>query len=73
MPQLADDKTLARKVLGKKSKASNIGFFEEAFSVQATSPDIRARRQDGGGVTGLLAVLPDLGFIDGSVVTGTKS
>lgn len=71
-PQLVDDKTLARKVFGEEPEPSDIGFFEEAFSVQATSPDIRVRCQDGGGVTGLLATLLDVGFIDGAIVMGTK-
>ena len=71
-PQLADGETLAGKIFGEASKTSDIGFFEEAFSVRATSPDIRSRCQDGGGVTGLLTALLDSGFIDGSVVMGTR-
>lgn len=68
--QVVDPKEIRRQVFGTGVQGKPIGNFEQALSVGARHADIKARAQDGGAVTSLLASLLDEGFIDGAVVMG---
>lgn len=73
-PQVIDWRELERKIFGKKSSDEEaLGIYRQALSVEAKSPDIKARAQDGGAVTSILASLLEDGFIDGAIVMGIGS
>ncbi len=70
-PQVIDQRGLKRKIFGRRSSDEEVlGIYRQALSVEARSSDIKARAQDGGAVTSLLASLLEDGFIDGAVVMG---
>lgn len=70
-PQVIDKRKLERKIFGKvSSDEETLGIYQQALSVEARSPDIKARAQDGGAVTSILASLLEDGFIDGAIVMG---
>ena len=70
-PQTVDPKELERRVFGRNVGASEpFGIYQHAFSVKARAPDILARCQDGGAVTGLLAELLETEYIDAAVAIG---
>jgi len=70
-PQLVSDEALMRILFGDEMTRSDVGFYRGAYSVRSTSPDISKVCQDGGAVTGILANLLEIGFIDAAIVTGT--
>lgn len=73
-PQVIDQKELERKIFGRGSSDEEaLGIYRQALSVEARAPDIKARAQDGGAVTSLLASLLEDGFIDGAIVMGVGS
>ena len=47
-----------------------LGIYRQAFTARARSPDIKAKGQDGGVVTALLAYALESKLIDAAVVTG---
>ncbi len=70
-PQVIDPRQLERKIFGRWSSNEEVpGIYQQALSVEARSPDIKARAQDGGAVTAILASLLEAGFIDGAIVMG---
>ncbi|MFB0500826.1 MAG: Coenzyme F420 hydrogenase/dehydrogenase, beta subunit C-terminal domain [Candidatus Hadarchaeaceae archaeon] len=70
-PQVIDSRQLEQKIFGRRaSDAEVFGVYQQALSIEAKSPDIKARAQDGGAVTALLASLLEDGFIDGAIVMG---
>ena len=70
-PQVIDQKELERKIFGRGSSDEEVlGIYQQALSVEARSPDIKTRAQDGGAVTTILASLLEDGFIDGAIVMG---
>ena len=70
-PQVIDQRELERKLFGKRSSDEETsGIYQQAFSAKSKSRDIKARAQDGGLVTSLLASLLKDGFIDGAIVMG---
>lgn len=73
-PQVIDQRELERKIFGKESSDEEaLGIYRQALSVEARPPDIKARAQDGGAVTSILASLLEDGFIDGAIVMGMGS
>ena len=70
-PQVIDSRQLEQKIFGRKSSGEEaLGIYRQTLSVEARSPDIKTRAQDGGAVTTLLASLLEGGFIDGAIVMG---
>lgn len=70
-PQVIDSRQLEQKIFGRKASDEEVfGVYQQALSIEARSPDIKARAQDGGAVTALLASLLEGGFIDGAIVMG---
>ena len=59
-------------VFGKKRNVDQdqLGLYEEAFLVQATQVNIRAKGTHGGAATALLAYALDKGTIDAAIVAG---
>jgi coenzyme F420 hydrogenase subunit beta len=71
-PQTVDPKELERRVFGRNAgRDEPFGIYRQVFSVKARAPDILARCQDGGAVTGLLAELLETGYIDAAIEIGT--
>lgn len=71
-PQVVSDDEVEKRVFGELS-SSEIGPYREAYYGQTNSPDIKMVAQNGGIVTGLLASLLEVGFIDGAVVMDRDS
>ncbi len=70
-PQVIDSRQLEQKIFGRKASDEEVfGVYQQALSIEARSSDIKARAQDGGAVTALLASLLEGGFIDGAIVMG---
>ncbi len=70
-PQVIDSRQLEQKIFGRKASDEEVfGVYQQALSIEARSSDIKARAQDGGAVTALLASLIEGGFIDGAIVMG---
>lgn len=73
-PQVIDSRQLEQKIFGRRASDEEVlGVYQQALSVEARSPDIKTRGQDGGAVTALLASLLEDGFIDGAIVMGVGS
>jgi len=70
-PQVIDSRQLEQKIFGRRASDEEVfGVYQQALSIEARSSDIKARAQDGGAVTALLASLIEGGFIDGAIVMG---
>lgn len=70
-PQVIDSRQLEQKIFGRKASDEEVfGVYQQALSIEAKSSDIKARAQDGGAVTALLASFLEGGFIDGAIVMG---
>lgn len=73
-PQVINQRELERKIFGRgSSDEETLGIYQQAFSVKERSRDIKARAQDGGALTSILASLLKDGFIDGTIVMGVGS
>ena len=73
-PQVIDQRELEPKIFGRELSGEEVlGIYRQALSVEAKPSDIKARAQDGGAVTSILASLLEGGFIDGAIVMGIGS